>query len=74
MRFLAWFPLISQREAGHFFRIMQGFLRSAQDGSAIDHLPALLAPTLLVVSAHWHGLQRRFNQAESNTEVVEPVL
>ncbi|VVO05543.1 hypothetical protein PS723_02996 [Pseudomonas fluorescens] len=38
------------------------------------NLPALLTSTLFVVCADWHGLQRRFNQAESNTEVVEPVL
>ena len=55
--------------------MMQEIPRRAQDGSAADHLPAaLLTPTLLVVSADGHGLQRRFDQAESNTEVMEPVL
>jgi hypothetical protein len=72
--FWPWFPLISQREAG-FFRMMQEIPRRAQDGSAADHLPAaLLTPTLLVVSTDGHRLQRRFNQAKSNTEVMEPVL
>lgn len=72
--FLARFPLISQQEAGPFFRMIQGVPRRAQDSSAAGHLPALLTPTLLVVSTDGHGLQRRFDQAESNTEVMEPVL
>lgn len=57
-----------------FFRTMQELPRRAQDGSVAGHLPALLTPPLLVVSTDGHGLQRRFNQAESNTEVMEPVL
>jgi hypothetical protein len=71
---LAWFPLISQREAGPFFRMLQEVPRRAQDSSAAGHLPALLTPASLVVSTDGHGLQRRFNQAERNTEVMEPVL
>lgn len=46
----------------------------ARSHKASEHLSALLTATLFVVCADWHGLQRRFNQAESNTEVVEPVL
>ena len=55
--------------------MMQEIPRRAQDGSAADRLPAaLLTPALLVVSTDGHRLQRRFNQAKSNTEVMEPVL
>lgn len=47
---------------------------SPREQARSHNLPALLTATLFVVCADWHGLQRRFNQAESNTEVVEPVL
>ena len=41
----------------------------------LDALPAaLLASTLFVVSANRHRLQRRFDQTECDTQVVQPVL
>jgi hypothetical protein len=45
-------------------------------GSAASRLPAalLLASALFVVSANWHRLQRRFDQTECDTQVVQPVL
>lgn len=36
--------------------------------------PTLLASTLFVVSANWHRLQRRFDQTECDTQVMQPVL
>ena len=34
----------------------------------------LLAATLFVVSANGYGLQRRFDQTECDTQVMQPVL
>ena len=42
----------------------------------LPELPAalLLAATLFVVSANGYGLQRRFDQTECDTQVMQPVL
>lgn len=48
---------------------------AAATTTATLRLPAaLLASALFVVSANRHRLQRRFDQTECNTQVVQPVL
>jgi len=36
--------------------------------------PTWLTPTLFVIGANRDRLQRRFDQAEGNTQIVQPVL
>ena len=47
---------------------------SLATGDLPDLPTALLAATLFIVSANWHRLQRRFNQTECDTQVMQPVL
>lgn len=48
-------------------------LRYIDAVKAWDALPALTA-SLLIIGTNRYRLQRRFDQAEGDTEVVEPVL